>query len=149
MKTNDRRIGGGIVPVARELMTPDARSISESSSLVEAAQLMRDLDVGALPICRDGDQLTGVVTDRDIVVRCIAEGGDPATTKAGDLARGKPVTIGADDPAEDALLIMAEHQVRRLPVIDGHTLVGIISQADVARAMPEKSVGAAVRGISE
>lgn len=135
--------------VARELMTPDARSIPDSSTLVEAARLMRDLDVGSLPICHEGDQLTGVLTDRDIVVRCIAEGADPANTKAGDLAQGKPIIIGADDPAEDALLVMAQHQVRRLPVIDGHKLVGIISQADVARALPEKSVGAAVRGISE
>jgi CBS domain-containing protein len=138
-----------IVPVARELMTPDARSIPESSTLVEAAELMRDLDVGSLPICGKDDQLTGVLTDRDIVVRCVAKGGDPAKTRAADLAQGKPVTIGADDPAENALLMMAQHQVRRLPVIDGHKFVGIISQADVARALPEKSVGAAVRGISE
>ena len=73
---------------------------------------------------RDDDRLKGMVTDRDIVIRCVAEGGDPAATTAGSLADGKPVTIGADDPVEEVLSTMSRHQVRRLPVIDGHRLVG-------------------------
>jgi len=118
---------------ARDLMTPGAECVGENETLVTAATKMRDLDVGALPICGEDNRLKGMVTDRDIVVRCIAEGGDPSSTTAGSLAQGKPVTIGADDSAEEALRTMANHEVRRLPVIDGHDLVGIVSQADVAR----------------
>ena len=114
----------------------------------DAARKMADLGVGALPVCGEGDRLTGMVTDRDIVVQCLATGGDPATTTAGSLARGKPVTIGADDPVEEALRTMASHQVRRLPVVDGHDLVGMLSQADIARAMPHTEVGDMLEAIS-
>jgi CBS domain-containing protein len=110
---------------------------------------MRDLDVGALPICGEDDRLKGVLTDRDIVVKCLAEGGDPSTTTAGTYGEGKPVTIGADDSAEEALKTMAKHQVRRLPVIDGHRLVGMLAQADVARSLPEEKVGEMLEEVSE
>jgi CBS domain-containing protein len=90
-----------------------------------------------------------VLTDRDIVVRCVADGGDPAQTRAGELGQGKPVTIGADDSIEEALRTMSEHQVRRLPVIDGHRLVGMLAQADIARAMPEAATGDVVQDISQ
>ncbi|WP_385927083.1 CBS domain-containing protein [Tenggerimyces flavus] len=130
-------------------MTAGAACIGEDETLVQAARTMRDLDVGALPICGQGNRPTGMLTDRDIVVRCLADGGDPATAVAGQFADGKPVTIGADDGVEDALRIMTEHQVRRLPVIDGHELVGMLAQADIARAMPEQATGAVVEGISE
>jgi CBS domain-containing protein len=89
-----------------------------------------------------------MLTDRDIVVRCIADGGDPATVTAGELAQGKPVTIGADDTVEEAIRTMQDHKVRRLPVIDGHDLVGVISQADIARNYPEDRVGDLVELIS-
>jgi CBS domain-containing protein len=134
---------------ARDLMTPGAECVGENDTLVTAAKKMRDLDVGALPICGEDQRLKGMVTDRDIVVRCIAEGGDPNTTKAGDLGRGKPVTIGADDSAEETLRTMARHQVRRLPVIDGHNLVGIVAQADVARALSPEEVGKVLAEVSE
>jgi CBS domain-containing protein len=134
---------------ARELMTSGAECIGENDTLTEAARRMRDLDVGSLPICGEDSRLKGMLTDRDIVVRCIAEGGDPQTATAGQLAQGKPVTIGADDPAEEALRTMAAHQVRRLPVIDGHDLVGMLAQADVARALPAEKVGAVLREVSE
>ena len=130
-------------------MTPGAQSVRASSNVVQAAQLMRDLDVGSLPVCGRNGRLEGVLTDRDIVVGCIADGGDPVNTKAVDLVAGAPVTIAAGEAAENALVLMALYQVRRLPVIDDDRLVGMISQADVARALPEKSVGAALRGISE
>lgn len=133
---------------AREVMTAGAACVGERESLVDAARKMRDLDVGALPICGEDQRLKGMLTDRDIVVRCIADGGDPATATAGQLAKGKPVTIGADDSIEEAMRTMAEHQVRRLPVIDGHKLVGIIAQADIARAMPEKKTGDLVHEVS-
>jgi CBS domain-containing protein len=90
-----------------------------------------------------------MLTDRDIVVKCIAEGGDPNTVTAGSLAEGKPVTIGADDDIREALEVMQDHQVRRLPVIDGHDLVGIISQADIARELSASQVGETVAEISE
>ena len=132
----------------REIMTPDAVCIGENETLADAARKMRELDVGALPVCGDDNRLKGMVTDRDIVVRCIADNGDPQTVRAGELARGKPVTIGADDPVDEALAMMKEHQIRRLPVIDGHDLVGIISQADVARHIESSRVGEVVEAIS-
>ena len=137
-----------MMSTAREIMTGGAECVGENESLADAARKMRDLDVGALPICGEDNRLKGMVSDRDIVVRCIAEGGDPTTTKAGELAAGKPVTIGADDSVEEAMATMAQHKVRRLPVIDGHDLVGVVSQADIARALPEDKVGELVESIS-
>ena len=133
---------------AREIMTGGAECARSTDTLVEAARKMRDLDVGALPICGEDERLQGIITDRDIVVRCVAEGGDPTTAKVGDFAQGKPVTIGADDSVEEALHTMMEHDVRRLPVIDGHQLVGMVSQADVAKNLPEDKVGELVEAIS-
>jgi CBS domain-containing protein len=134
---------------ARDIMTPSPKCVGENDTLVDAAVLMATLDVGALPICGEDDRLKGMLTDRDIVVKCLAQGGDPRTTRAGELAEGKPVTIGADDDIEEALDTMKKHQVRRLPVIDGHALVGIISQADIAMTMSSKATGEVVEEISE
>jgi CBS domain-containing protein len=134
---------------AREIMTPGAECVGENETLVTAAQKMRDLDVGALPICGEDERLHGMLTDRDIVVKCIADSGDPSTVTAGSLAQGKPVTIGADDDVSEALRTMEEHQVRRLPVIDGHKLVGMLAQADVALALAPDQVGDTVAEISE
>ncbi|MGI8434883.1 MAG: CBS domain-containing protein [Nocardioidaceae bacterium] len=134
---------------ARDLMTPGVQCVREDQTLLEAAQIMRDLDVGALPICGADERLKGVLTDRDIVVRAIAEGRDVGSTSAGDLAQGKPVTIGADDSAEEALRTMAKYQLRRLPVIDGHDLVGMVAQADIARELSPAAVGAVLREVSE
>ena len=136
------------MPTAREIMTPGAVCIGENETLADAARKMRELNVGSLPICGEDNRLKGMVTDRDIVVRCIAEGGDPTTVRAGELGQGKPVTIGADDPIEEALKTMKEYQVRRLPVIDGHDLVGIVSQADVARNVDPSRVGEVLEAIS-
>ena len=133
---------------AREIMTPGVECVSVGETLVDAARRMRDLDVGALPICGENDRLAGMLTDRDIVMRVVAEGGDPGSVKVGDLADGKVVTIGADDSVEDALATMSKHGVRRLPVIDGHDLVGMVSQADIARNLPEERVGDLVEAIS-
>jgi len=134
---------------ARDLMTAGAECVGENDDLVTAAKKLRDLDVGALPICGEDQRLKGMLTDRDIVVRVVAEGRDPASVRAGDLAQGKPVTIGADDPAEEILRTMAKHQVRRLPVIDGHQLVGIVAQADVAQSLPAEDVGRLLEEVSE
>jgi CBS domain-containing protein len=133
---------------AQEIMTSDTRCVGENQNLVEAARMLRDLNVGALPICGEDNRLKGMVTDRDIVIKCIAEGGDPQQTTAGALAAGKPVTVGADDDIEVALHTMAQHKVRRLPVIDGHDPVGIISQADIARHLPEEKIGDLLEAVS-
>ena len=133
---------------ARDIMSGGAECAGENETLADAARKMRDLDVGALPICGEDNRLKGVVTDRDIVVKCIASGGDPTSTKVSELAEGKPVTIGADDPVDEALRTMKEHGVRRLPVIDGHDLIGMVSQADVAKNLPEEKVGDLVEAIS-
>jgi CBS domain-containing protein len=132
----------------REIMTGSAECVRENETLEQAARKMKELDVGSLPICGEDNRLKGMLTDRDIVVICLAEGGDPRTATAGELAQGKPVTIGADDSIEEAIRTMQEHQVRRLPVIDGHDLVGILSLADIARNYPEDRVGELVEFIS-
>jgi CBS domain-containing protein len=139
---------GGAMTTARDIMTGGAECASANDSLVDAARKLRDLDVGALPICGDDNRMHGMITDRDIVVKCIADGGDPSSVRVSELAEGKPVTIGADDSVEEALRTMSQHGVRRLPVIDGHELVGMLSQADVAKNLPEASVGDLVEAIS-
>jgi CBS domain-containing protein len=133
---------------AREIMTSNAECVSVNDTLTDAARKLRDLDVGAMPICGDDNRLKGMLTDRDIVVKCIADGKDPSSTKVSELAEGKPVTIGADDSVEETLRTMKQYGVRRLPVIDGHDLVGIVSQADVARNLPEDKLGDLVEAIS-
>ena len=134
---------------ARDIMTAAPKCIGENDTLVDAAVLMAQLDVGALPICGEDKRLKGMLTDRDIVVKSLAKNGDPRTTRAGELAEGKPVTVGADDDIEAALDLMKKHQVRRLPVIEDHLLVGIISQADVALSMSAQATGETVEEISE
>ena len=133
---------------AREVMTGGAECVGENETIVEAAKKMAQLDVGALPICGEDNRLKGMLTDRDIAIKVVAQGKDPNTTKAGELGEGKPVTIGADDSIEEALHVMSEHKIRRLPVIDGHKLVGIVSQADLARNIDEEMVGDLVEAIS-
>jgi CBS domain-containing protein len=133
----------------RDIMTPGAECASVNDTLVEAARKMRDLDVGALPICGDDSKLAGMITDRDIVIRGLAADRDPSTAKVADLADGTPVTVGADDSVEEALATMSQHGVRRLPVIDGHDLVGIVTQADVARNLPDDKIGDLVEAISK
>jgi CBS domain-containing protein len=133
---------------AREVMTGDAQCIGEHDSVLDAAKRLSELGVGAMPICGDDQRLKGMVTDRDIVVKVLAEGRDPSSTEAGELGEGKPVTIGADDSVEEACRTMKEHKVRRLPVIDDHQLIGIVSQADLARSIDESQVGDLVEAIS-
>lgn len=133
---------------AREIMSSDAECVGENESVIAAAEKMARLDVGALPICGEDERLKGMLTDRDIVVKVLAEGRDPSGTKAGELAEGKPVTIGADDPAEEALRTMSEHKLRRLPVIDGHELIGVLSQGDLATALGHEQVGELLETIS-
>ncbi|MEV4480097.1 CBS domain-containing protein [Micromonospora coxensis] len=137
------------MPTARDIMTADVTCVREQDDLRAAARRMAELGVGALPICGDDNRLKGMLTDRDIVVKVLAQGKDPANVTAGELAQGEAVTIGADDDAAEILRTMGQHQVRRLPVIDGHELVGIVAVADVARSLPERPVGDLIEAISE
>lgn len=134
--------------LTRDIMTADARCIGENDALTIAAEMMRELDVGALPICGEDGRLKGMLTDRDIVVKAVAEGQDPDTTNAGRLANGVPVTVGADDDIDVVVELMRRHQVRRVPVIENHRLVGIVSQADIARQLEAATTGATVERIS-
>jgi len=129
------------MPTAREIMTSDAECVNAEETVLIAAEKMARLDVGSLPICGSDDRLKGMLTDRDIVVKVLAQGKDPGTCLAGEFAQGEAVTIGADDDAREILRTMATHKVRRLPVIDGHKLVGIVALAEVARALPDTTVG--------
>lgn len=110
--------------------------IKEDRSLLDAARMMRDLNVGSLPICGNDDRLHGIITDRDIVVKAVAEGRDPATMMAGELS-GHVHWVDADDDLQHVLRTMEDNQIRRLPVIDNHRLVGIVSEADLAKHLTE------------
>ena len=134
---------------AREIMTRDVTCVGEKESLAEAARKMSELNVGSLPICGEDNRLHGMLTDRDIVVKAVAQGRNPADTPASELATGKPITVGADDDAAEILRTMSQYKVRRLPVIDGHQLIGIVAVADVARALPDRPVGDLIDALSE
>lgn len=134
---------------ARDIMTGSPECVGENDSIIDAAKKLQKLNIGAMPICGEDNRLKGMVTDRDIVIKVLAEGRDPNSTTAGELGEGKPVTIGADDSIDELINTMAKYKVRRLPVIDGHDLIGIVSQADVARNIDEEQVGRLVEIISE
>ena len=125
---------------ARDVMHPGVECIGVNDTLQTAASRMRDLHVGAMPICGTDDRLHGIITDRDIVVRCIAEGGSPSTVTAQQLAQGTPVCVDANDDVSEVLRLMEQHKVRRLPVVDNKRLVGMISEADLATHLGEHPV---------
>ncbi|MFB4287053.1 CBS domain-containing protein [Nonomuraea sp. ATR24] len=120
---------------ARDLMNPGAECIQAHETLDRASQMMRDMGVGALPVCTD-DRVSGIITDRDIVIKCVAAGHDPAKVRAGDLATGL-VWVAADATVEEALARMEEHQIKRLPVMHDNRIVGMITEADLARRLPD------------
>ncbi|MGP4112820.1 CBS domain-containing protein [Streptomyces sp. 4N509B] len=123
---------------AGDIMSPGAQWIPATETLDRAAQLMRELDVGALPVSDVNERMCGIVTDRDIVVECVAAGHDPSRVTAGDLCEGTPRWARTSDSVEDVLHEMEGHRIRRLPVIDENKqLVGMISEADLARHLPE------------
>ncbi|MFJ8000756.1 CBS domain-containing protein [Streptomyces sp. NPDC096310] len=128
--------------MAKDIMHTGARWIPAHETLDRAAQLMRELDVGALPIADSQERLTGILTDRDIVVGCVARGHDPAQTTAGEMAHGTPRWIDSDADVEEVLSEMQSHRIRRLPVIEDKRLVGMISEADLARHLTEIQIAA-------
>jgi CBS domain-containing protein len=131
-----------------DLMTQNPRAVRPDDSVVEAARLMRDENVGSLPVI-DGDRLIGMVTDRDIALRVVAEARDPGSVAVQEIASRNPVAAESTTDLDDALRLMARHQVRRLPVTEEGRLVGIIAQADVAAEVGDKQAGRLVEAISE
>ncbi len=131
----------------REVMTKDPITLDSGATIVEAARAMKDSDVGNVIVLENG-KICGMVTDRDITIRCVAEGKDPSSTRVEEFAGDKPVTIGADDSIGLAITTMADHQVRRLPVIDGHDLIGIVSIGDIAKHADQDDVGRLLELIS-
>jgi CBS domain-containing protein len=132
-----------------QVMSDRPRCVTPETLVSEAAQLMETDDIGSLPIL-DGEQLAGMVTDRDIVVRAVARGKDPRGMPVSEVASSELVTIHANDDLADALRLMASQQVRRLPVVDeDNRLVGILAQADIAGEAKEKAVGEMVEEISK
>ena len=132
----------------RDAMTEDPRSIGTSASVVEAARLMREEHIGSLPIT-DDEQLVGMITDRDITTRVVTEAADPKTTSVGDVCSRDVISVEADKGDEEAVALMARHQVRRLPVVENGRLVGIVALADIALGENETKTGELVEAISE
>lgn len=130
------------------VMTANPRSVDPDTDVGEAARILRDENVGSLPVVRDG-RVTGIVTDRDLAIRVLAEGRDPGSTRVADVVSGEPVTVRADQDLDEALRLMAHHQLRRLIVVeDSDRLVGILAQADVALTGDEERAGEVVEEIS-
>lgn len=123
--------------VAKEIMHPGAHWITQDDTLEHAARLMLELNVGALPVGDAKERLCGIITDRDIVLKCVAKGKNPAQCKAGEIVEGTPRWIDANADVEDVLHEMESHRIRRLPVIENKRLVGMISEADLARHLPD------------
>ena len=136
-------------PKVREVMTDSPRCVTPETPVAEAARLMKSEDVGSLPIL-EGEKLTGIVTDRDIVIQAVAEGKNPSGMPVREVASRDLVTIGQDEDLSEALRLMASHQVRRIPVVDqDNRLVGVVAQADVAREAKDKDSGHMLHDISQ
>lgn len=132
----------------RDVMTQNPRAVRPEDSVVDAARVLRDENVGSLPIV-EGDRLIAIVTDRDIAIRVVAEGRDPSSVSVQEIASRDPVTAESTSDLDEALRLMARHQVRRLPVVEEGRLVGILAQADVAGDVGDKQTGRLVEAISE
>ncbi len=124
-----------------------ADCIAENETLATAAEMMRDLHVGALPICGPDNRLHGIITDRDIVVTCIAEGHDPQVMTAREMAQGTPIWVDVDDDADEVLRVMTDSGIRRVPVMEDAEVVGMISEADLATHLKEAQVKQFAEGI--
>ena len=135
--------------LVRHAMTESPQTVGADAPLIEVARLMKEKDVGVIPVVEDGETV-GLITDRDLVVRVVAEGSDPANVRAGEVATRAPVSVTPDTRLSEARELMEQHQVRRLPVLKGHELVGILSLGDVAWAdASTREVGKALRAVSQ
>ena len=124
----------------RDVMTADPACVSTDDTADKAATLMRDKDVGSIVVTENGGAVHGIVTDRDIVVRAVADSKHPGETKVGDVCTSDPTVVSADDSIDDAVKSMREHNVRRVPVVDGDKPVGIVSLGDLAKEQDPNSV---------
>ncbi len=131
----------------RELMTGDPSSVESNATLGQVATLMKQEDCGSIPVV-DGARLVGIVTDRDIVIRAVAAGKDPKTLRVSEVMSANPVTVGPDDDVKQAEKVMADRQIRRLPVVEKGALVGILVTAQIARAENERATGETLKEIS-
>jgi CBS domain-containing protein len=134
---------------AADIMTKNVTVIQEDETLREAAERLASDDIGVLPICDSNKQIRGVLTDRDIVVHVIARGKDPASTRASELEQGEIITLRPDDSIEHACDLMAQYKVRRLPVVEDGRVVGMVSQADVAKSVSPEQAGRMLTQISK
>ncbi|WP_225094724.1 CBS domain-containing protein [Streptomyces sp. CoH27] len=127
---------------AKDIMSPGTQWIPRHETLDRAAQMMRDHHVGALPVSDpdQGDRMCGIITDRDIVVKCVAEGHDPARVTCGDLCEGTPRWIDAAADVSEVLREMEGHQIKRLPVVENKRTIGMISEADIARHLSDEKL---------
>jgi CBS domain-containing protein len=146
--SSTKRRGGRMAKSVRDAMTDDPRSIGAAESVVEAARLMRDEHIGSLPVTED-KRLVGMITDRDITTRVVAEGAVSETMSVGDVYSRDLISVEPNNDLEEALQLMARHQVRRLPVVENGRLVGMVAQADIALKENEKRTGQLVGAISE
>jgi len=134
---------------AREIMSPSPRIVSADMSIRDIARTLREDRIGAVVVC-DSGRLQGLVTDRDVAVEVVAADRDASQTTAADiLSNRETVTIGADDDLQEAIRTMSQYAVRRLPVIDGQTVVGVVSQADIARHASDQELASMVRSVSQ
>ncbi|MFD6351291.1 CBS domain-containing protein [Nocardia tengchongensis] len=136
---------------ARDIMHRNAECIPADETLDRAAQMMRNMDVGALPICDSDQQLIGMLTDRDIVVNCIARGHDPGRVRAGDLAQGRVWSVDVDTDLSTVLDVMEKNQIKRMPVLDvrnGNKLAGMICESDLAKNVSDQQLAALISAVA-
>ncbi len=125
---------------AKQMMHQGVECVPATETLDRAAQMMRELQVGSLPICGTDNKLKGILTDRDIVLKCVAAGKDPSKITAGELAQGEPVWVDAKADEDEVLQIMEQHLIRRVPVMENKQLVGMISEADLAQHLSDEKL---------
>lgn len=133
---------------ARDLMTKDAVTIRTDATAADAARVMTEHEIGAIPVQGPDNRLKGLITDRDLVRKVVDQGRDAGTFPAGDIAQPEPASVGAEASETEVVDIMIRHGVRRLPVVDDGRLIGVLSLADVARVLPEQRAGELVTQLS-
>jgi CBS domain-containing protein len=138
----------GTMATAKDIMHMGAECVPETETLDRAAQLMRDKQVGSLPICGTDNRLKGIITDRDIVLKCVAAGKDPSRITAAEMAQGKPVFVEASASEDEVLSLMEKNKIRRVPVVENHKVVGMISEADIAQHLSEDKLAHFVNAIT-
>ena len=132
---------------ARDIMHTGANCIAEDQTLMDAARMMRDMGVGSLPICGNDGKLHGIITDRDIVIKAVAEGKDLSSCTAADLAQGRVTYVDADTDMDTIVDLMGREQIKRMPVIHDHKLVGMISESDLAKHLDDKHLSTFVERV--